>query len=93
MVLTAGPAAAGGNTTCTGTSANAPDARMRLAGGEWEGGNEYPVVPPGKRTGIITVQIRNKEDVFQSSVELYGHYSGNPNPTVNCDSAFATAND
>ncbi len=40
MVLTAGPAAAGD--VCIGNATNAPDGRMRLAGGDWTGGGVYP---------------------------------------------------
>jgi hypothetical protein len=42
-VVTASPTSAGGGTSCLGTSANAPDGRVRLVGGDWEGGNgDYP---------------------------------------------------
>lgn len=38
--LAAGPAAAGD--VCQGNITNAPDGRMRLAGGDWTGGGDYP---------------------------------------------------
>ncbi len=157
-VMTAGPASAGNN-TCAGNATNAPDGRIRFAGGDWVGGNNYPFasetaaldpgqvqqyelqwrnrgndfltirvklahiqnggygfkffayglnvskevrqgqaivfqhVPAGKRSGVVTVLIRDKASTSEAEAQLYGFYGGNPNPTVNCDALLAQAND
>jgi hypothetical protein len=80
-VVTAGPAAAGG---CAGTSATAPDGRIRVDGGDWNGGGgNYPFASANAVLGAGQL----------ASYELQWRNMGNDNLTVKVRLNFSDTDD